>query len=151
MFRITLLFVLWVGLIVGRSVSAESPAMPSVSQVYLNSRGDACVEVVNPTDQVFCYSGYTPDTPRYQLEFLKDGQWVKERLGWCGTGIQLINLPPRSKTTMTLMPRDSDRLTIGQWRVSFDFYQSPKEQVQKKTEVCQISSPEVKEPLNPKR
>lgn len=70
------------------------------------------VELSNPHDDSVSFLGYTPDSfdpplkegqisPIYRIEFQRDGEWVAHPLGWCGFGMDSIELKPDAKPTFS--------------------------------------------------
>jgi hypothetical protein len=88
--------------------------------------------VANPNRALVPYFGYTANSfspplpegtmsPLYLLELRQGGVWKARGIGWCGTGIGNVALPPRGKVTFTVVPPAGrwDALKVGlRWRSS---------------------------------
>ena len=68
------------------------------------------VEVSNPGKHSLWYLGYRPDSfdppipkgqmrPIYRLELKQDGKWQQYPIGWCGTGMDELELAPNTSAT----------------------------------------------------
>jgi hypothetical protein len=80
----------------------------------------ASFEVTNPNDASLPYVGYTSDSfegglkdgaiaPIYRIELKNEDRWNKHDVGFCGTGIGPVTLPPKSKVTFQAV------LPAGEW------------------------------------
>jgi len=56
----------------------------------------ALFRVINNGEESIWYMGYTKDFPIYQIQVYSDTGWVDDRLGWCGTGLELKELKSHS-------------------------------------------------------
>jgi hypothetical protein len=68
------------------------------------------VEVSNPGKHSLWYHGYRPDSfdppipkgqmqPIYQIELKQGGKWQQHPIGWCGTGMDELELAPNASAT----------------------------------------------------
>ena len=68
------------------------------------------IEVSNPGTQSLWYHGYRPDSfdppipkgqmrPMYRVELKQDGKWRQHPIGWCGTGMDELELAPKASAT----------------------------------------------------
>ena len=68
------------------------------------------IEVSNPGTQMLRYLGYRPDSfdppipkgqmqPIYRVELKQAGKWQPHPIGWCGTGVDDIELVPKTSAT----------------------------------------------------
>ena len=76
-----------------------------------DARGFALtIEVSNPDSHILQYHGYRSDSfdppikkgqmmPIYRVELKQAGKWQQHPIGWCGTGMDEIELAPKTSAT----------------------------------------------------
>lgn len=70
--------------------------------------------LTNHTDEPLSLYGYSLASPLYGREMRKDGAWVSDFLGWCGTGAGRHELAPGASVTFTAMESEGEyRVTLG--------------------------------------
>ncbi len=88
------------------------------------------LKVTNTNKEPLPYIGYVPSSfdppipegriePIYKMEYWKQDQWTASPLGWCGTGIGPVTLPPEEsvKFSVHVHNKEWDAVRIGiSWR-----------------------------------
>lgn len=65
------------------------------------------------------YSAYSVESPIYDIKVKTEGGWKDEFLGWCGTGLDYINLKDlQTITEIHINPFDKNQ----QWKAGIRFY-----------------------------
>jgi hypothetical protein len=55
--------------------------------------------LTNATARSVWFAGYDSESPLYEVQILKDGQWEDEDVGWCGVGVERLKLRSNQSTT----------------------------------------------------
>ncbi len=90
------------------------------------------IECSNPGTQMLRYVGYRPDSfdppipkgqmqPIYRVELKQAGKWQPHPIGWCGTGVDDIELVPKTSATFGVWvpagPWEAARVGVA-WRAA---------------------------------
>ena len=93
----------------------------SVSLEYLGKGTEfqnmAQFKLVNNSNEIIEYWGYSPSSPLYDFQIRKGTNWIRYGLGWCGNGAKVNELAPNVSIKLTTSKPDS--LCI--WRLTFDY------------------------------
>ena len=73
----------------------------------------ALFRVINNGEESIWYMGYSKDFPIYQIQVYSDTGWVDDRLGWCGTGLDLKELKSQSFFEFDAFLKDEGIRRIG--------------------------------------
>lgn len=93
--------------------AADKPLAPVVRVLAATTVSEGVsisAELSNPHDEPVTFLGYTSDSfspplkegqisPMYHVQFKRSGEWVEYPFGWCGTGMDFIELKPDAKPT----------------------------------------------------
>ena len=92
-----------------------SPAVIVSFQGFVTQYGyqSAAFVVSNCTAGAVWFTGYTSEMPVYDVQYLKNGQWVDSWMGLCGTGLDSRQLVAH-KTIRFTMPLTGDEAHIWQ-------------------------------------
>ena len=123
---------------------------PTIKSVYADDRGFPTVEIFNPSNRVFSYSGYNATNPIFAVESLEGDKWVDASPGWCGNGLDIFEIPPRSTITVILVGLDHADKSKKTMRLCFRFFAGSKSDVNEKTKALEVHSSEFQFPLHPK-
>jgi hypothetical protein len=101
---------------------ADDLAPPTVKLTGAKTKDGQTVwtfEVANTNRVAVPYVGYTSESfegglpegtisPIFRVQLQQAGEWKPHSIGFCGTGIGPVTLPPKSKVTFEILPPPGD-------------------------------------------